>query len=125
MLAFSALLWAMRAKDRYAVIRLVPPSNVQLGQKQPRIGILIPCVGEDAIEGLEMGLLLPMPFKEELANWSFPSLDRILTVTGVPVTEHRLLPKPDLLDAMDKFADSMMLPSTSEEGQASGSRAAG
>lgn len=51
-----------------------------------------------------------MPFKEEIANWSFPSLDRIHTVTGKEVTEHRLLPKKDLLHSMDDFVDSMMLP---------------
>ena len=51
-----------------------------------------------------------MPFKEEIANWSFPSLDRIHTVNGKPVTEHRLLPKKELLSSMDDFVDSMMLP---------------
>lgn len=51
-----------------------------------------------------------MPFKEELATWSFPSLDRILTTSGRAVTEHRLLPKPKLLDTMDDFVDSMILP---------------
>lgn len=56
-----------------------------------------------------------MPFKEEIANWSFPSLDRIHTVTGKPVTEHRLLPKKDLLHSMDDFVDSMMLPEYANE----------
>lgn len=51
-----------------------------------------------------------MPFKEDVANWSFPSLDRIHTTTGRPVKEHRLLPKQDLLNAMDAFVDAMMLP---------------
>jgi ATP-dependent DNA helicase 2 subunit 2 len=59
-----------------------------------------------------------MPFKEEIANWSFPSLDRIQTVTGKPVTEHRLLPKKDLLHSMDDFVDSMMLPVYAVEGDA-------
>lgn len=56
-----------------------------------------------------------MPFKEEIANWSFPSLDRIHTVMGKPVTEHRLLPKNELLHSMDDFVDSMMLPEYSTE----------
>lgn len=56
-----------------------------------------------------------MPFKEEIANWSFPSLDRIHTVTGKPVTEHRLLPKKELLHSMDDFVDSMMLPEYANE----------
>lgn len=56
-----------------------------------------------------------MPFKEEVANWSFPSLQRLHTVTGREVTEHRLLPKPKLLNAMDDFVDSMMLPVYADE----------
>lgn len=59
--------------------------------------------------------LLQMPFKEEIANWSFPSLDRIHTVTGKEVTEHRLLPKKELLTSMDEFVDSMMLPEYANE----------
>ena len=56
-----------------------------------------------------------MPFKEEVANWSFPSLDRIHTTAGRPVTDHRLLPKAMLLGAMDDFVDGMMLPTYENE----------
>lgn len=100
----------MTETKTHALVRLLLPG--QIAQPQPRLCILIPRVGpaEELVEGLEMALLVPMPFKEELANWAFPSLDRIHTQSGRLIEEHRLLPKPDLLDAMDDFVDSMRLP---------------
>lgn len=109
-LHFSALLWAMAEAGLHGLVRLLLPG--QGAQPQPRLCLLIPRVGpqEELVEGMEMALLVPMPFKEELANWAFPSLDRIYTQSGRLIEEHRLLPKQDLLGAMDDFVDSMRLP---------------
>ena len=111
---FSALLWAMHESQMYALVRLLLPK-----ESQPRLHLLVPLVGPNAVDEIaECGLLLGLPFKEEVANWAFPSLDRIHTVSGRPVIEHRLLPKKELLGAMDDFVDAMMLPNIIEEGDA-------
>lgn len=54
--AFSALLWAMQETKTIAVVRMLLPKLTQ-----PRVALLIPKVGEDAVdERMEMGLLVPV-----------------------------------------------------------------
>lgn len=109
---FSSLMWAMKEAKKHGLVRLLLPK-----ESQPRLHLLVPLVGEDAVDQIrECGLLLGLPFKEEVANWAFPSLDRIQTVSGRAVKEHRLLPKEQLLNAMDDFVDSMMLPVYTDDG---------
>jgi len=50
-----------------------------------------------------------MPFAEDVRSYRFPPLDQVITVSGKIITEHRNLPKDDLLTAMNNYVDQMDL----------------
>jgi len=52
---------------------------------------------------------VPLPFAEDVRSYQFPPLDKVLTVTGSIIKEHRLLPSDDLKQAMSDFVDAMDL----------------
>lgn len=53
-LQLSALLWAMKASNVHALVRILKPKEVQ-----PRLCLLIPLVGDAAVmDGFEVGLLV-------------------------------------------------------------------
>lgn len=55
-LSFSALLWALYETKTIAVMRMLLPKIAQ-----PRIVLLIPKVGQDAVDDrMEMGVLVPV-----------------------------------------------------------------
>ena len=57
-LAFSGLLWAMHETKTIAVVRMRLTKITQ-----PRVALLIPKVGEDAVDDqMEMGVLVPVSF---------------------------------------------------------------
>jgi hypothetical protein len=57
-----------------------------------------------------------LPFAEDVRSYRFPPLDKIITVSGKVVTEHRNLPSATLKDAMSDYVDSMDLDIKDEEG---------
>ena len=50
-----------------------------------------------------------LPFAEDVRQYRFPPLDKIVTVSGKTLTQHRNLPSDDLQSAMDAFVDKMDL----------------
>lgn len=48
-----------------------------------------------------------LPFEEDVRNYRFAPLDRIVTVSGKEVKEHRKLPNDALKKAMSDYVDSM------------------
>lgn len=51
---------------------------------------------------------VPLPFAEDVRNYQFPPLDKVITVTGNTILENnRLLPSRELADAMDDYVDAM------------------
>ncbi|KAJ5888427.1 hypothetical protein N7495_008468 [Penicillium taxi] len=50
-----------------------------------------------------------VPFSEDVRSYRFPPLDKVITVSGKIVTEHRNLPTDSLQEAMSNYVDSMEL----------------
>jgi ATP-dependent DNA helicase 2 subunit 2 len=50
-----------------------------------------------------------LPFAEDLRYFNFPPLDRVITVSGKKITEHRNLPSKELLKSMSDYIDAMDL----------------
>lgn len=59
---------------------------------------------------------LQLPFAEDVRSYRFPPLDKVVTVSGKIVTEHRNLPNDDLQDAMSQYVDSMELDLKDDDG---------
>ncbi|KAK3504968.1 ATP-dependent DNA helicase II subunit 2 [Neurospora crassa] len=101
-LGLSALIHALHELESYAVARYVnkdkAPPQILLLKPNPAI--------EDDIECLYD---IPLPFAEDVRSYQFPPLDKVLTVTGNVLTEHRLLPNNDLQQAMSDYVDAMDL----------------
>jgi ATP-dependent DNA helicase 2 subunit 2 len=50
-----------------------------------------------------------MPFAEDNRNYTFQSLDLLYNKKGVRIENHPTIPTEDMLEAMDRFVDSMDL----------------
>jgi Ku70/Ku80 beta-barrel domain. len=101
-IALSSFIHTLYELESYAVARFVQKDGAQ-----PQILLLKPNPGiEDEFECLYD---VPLPFAEDVRNFQFPPLDKVLTVTGNVLNEHRLLPSNDLRKAMSDFVDAMDL----------------
>lgn len=109
-LALSSFIHALFELDCYAVARLVTKDN-----KPPLVVLLAPAIEPD----YECLLEVQLPFAEDVRSYRFPPLDKVVTVSGKVVTEHRNLPNDKLMDAMSKYVDSMELQTRDENGWAS------
>ena len=99
-LALSSLIHALFELESYAVARLVPKDN-----KDPLLVLLAPSIEAD----YECLLDVQLPFAEDVRPYKFPPLDRVVTVSGKIITEHRNLPTDDLKSAMSDYVDKMDL----------------
>ena len=106
-LALSSFIHALFELESYAVARMVLKEN-----KPPVIVVLAPSIEPD----YECLLEAQLPFAEDVRTYRFPPLDRVVTVSGKVVTQHRNLPSDDLLNAMDKYVKSMELTDMDENG---------
>lgn len=106
-LALSSLIHALYELESYAVARLVTKEN-----KPPMLILLAPSIEPD----YECLIEVQLPFAEDVRSYRFPPLDKIITVSGKVVTEHRNLPSDNLKDAMSDYVDSMELETTNDEG---------
>jgi ATP-dependent DNA helicase 2 subunit 2 len=97
-LALSSFIHALHELRSYAVARFV-----QKDGKPPRIVILAP---EIEVEQ-ECLVEVEIPFAEDLRNYRFPPLDRVLTVSGKVIKEHRYLPGDELMRKMSDYVDAM------------------
>ncbi|KAK4202753.1 SPOC like C-terminal domain-containing protein [Triangularia verruculosa] len=101
-LGLSAFIHALHEVESYAVARYVAKDDAQV-----QILLLKPNPGlEDDFECLYD---VPLPFAEDIRSYQFPPLDKVLTVSGNVLKEHRLLPNDELKDAMSDFVDAMDL----------------
>jgi ATP-dependent DNA helicase 2 subunit 2 len=82
---------------------------VQKDDAQPQILLLKP--NPAIADEFECLYDVPLPFAEDVRSYQFPPLDKVLTVTGSVLKEHRLLPSDDLKEAMSDFVDAMDLSS--------------
>jgi len=106
-LGLSSFIHALFELECYAVARLVAKEN-----KPPLMVLLCPSIEPD----YECLLEVQLPFAEDVRTYRFPPLDKVITVSGKVVTEHRNLPNDDLLNAMSKYVDSMELVDEDEDG---------
>jgi ATP-dependent DNA helicase 2 subunit 2 len=106
-LALSSLIHSLYELESYAVARLVTKEN-----KPPMLVLLAPSIEAD----YECLIEVQLPFAEDVRSYRFPPLDKIITVSGKVVTEHRNLPSASLKDAMSDYVDSMELVTTNDEG---------
>lgn len=106
-LGLSSFIHALFELECYAVARLVAKEN-----KPPLMVLLCPSIEPD----YECLLEVQLPFTEDVRTYRFPPLDKVITVSGKVVTEHRNLPNDDLLNAMSKYVDSMELVDEDEDG---------
>lgn len=105
--ALSSFIHALYELECYAVARLIVKEN-----KPPLMVLLAPSIEPD-VECLHE---VQIPFAEDVRTYRFPPLDKVMTVSGKTVTEHRNLPNEDLLNAMSKYVDSMELVDQNENG---------
>lgn len=106
-LALSSFIHALFELETYAVARLVTKEA-----KPPMIVLLAPSIEPD----YECLIELQLPFAEDVRSYRFPPLDKVVTVSGKIVTEHRNLPNDDLKDAMSQYVDSMELDLKDDDG---------
>lgn len=100
MMALSSLIHALFELESYAVARLVTKAD-----KEPLITLLAPSIEVD----YECLLDVQLPFAEDLRSYRFPPLDRVVTVSGKEIREHRNLPNDALSAAMSDYVDRMDL----------------
>lgn len=103
-LALSSFIHALRELDYYAVARLVTKES-----KPPLVVLLAPYFETEEDEVYESLIEVQLPFAEDLRSYRFPPLDKVITVSGKVVTEHRNLPNESLQEAMSNYVDSMEL----------------
>lgn len=101
-MALSSFIRALYETESFAVARLVTKDD-----SPPALLILAPSIEPDC----ECLLDLEIPFAEDIRSYRFPPLDRIITVSGKVLTQHRNLPDDALLKAMDAYVDRMDLSS--------------
>ena len=108
-MALSSLIHALVELESYAVARLVPKAD-----KEPILVLLAPSLEPD----YECLLDVQLPFTEDVRAYKFPPLDRVITVSGKSIKEHRYLPSKALKDAMSDYVDRMDLSTfgTDDEG---------
>ena len=105
-MALSSLVHALFELESYAVARLVTKTD-----KEPVITLLAPSIELD----YECLLDVQLPFAEDVRSYKFPPLDRVITVSGKNITEHRNLPSTALTKAMSDYVDRMDLSSAGKD----------
>lgn len=105
-IALSSLIQALHINNSVAVARLVKKSL-----QEPQVTLLSPLTTGD-YQSLVENIL---PFAEDIRIYRFPPLDKVLTVSGKALTQHRNLPNDDLVKSMSDYVDSMNLDRDDEE----------
>ena len=99
-MALSSLIHALFELESYAVARLVTKAD-----REPLITLLAPSIEVD----YECLLDVQLPFAEDVRSYKFPPLDKVITVSGKEIREHRNLPTDALQAAMSDYVDRMDL----------------
>ncbi|GAP87748.1 putative ATP-dependent DNA helicase 2 subunit 2 [Rosellinia necatrix] len=98
-LKLSSLIHSLHELESYAVARIVTKDG-----KEPALVLLAPHIEPD----FECLYDVPLPFAEDVRNYPFPPLGKVVTVQGNIITEnHRNLPSRELQEAMDDYVDAM------------------
>ncbi|KAI5295805.1 ATP-dependent DNA helicase II subunit 2 [Ascosphaera acerosa] len=106
-LALSSIIRSLDELGCYAIARLVPKD-----MKPPVVVVLAPYIEED----FECLTEVQLPFAEDIRTHRFPPLDKMVSVSGEEVHEHRSLASRDLLASMEEFVGAMELRAQDDEG---------
>ncbi len=99
-MAMSSLIHALFELEDYAVARLVTRDD-----RSPVLVLLAPEITPD----YECLVDIQLPFAEDFRSYKFPPLDKVVTVSGKVLSEHRNLPNQDVTAAMSDYVDRMDL----------------
>lgn len=99
-MALSSLIHGLYELNTYAIARFVAKAG-----NKPIILLLAPSIESD----FECLVDVELPFAEDIRNYKFPPLDKVITVSGKTLTQHRYLPSDDLVNAMSDYVDAMDL----------------
>jgi ATP-dependent DNA helicase 2 subunit 2 len=95
----SSLIHSLHELESYALARLVTKDG-----KDPVLLLLAPHIDVD----FECLYDIPVPFAEDVRQYPFPPLNKVITVNNNVVTSnHRYLPSQNLLETMSEYVDSM------------------
>lgn len=97
-MALSSFIHALAELETCAVARLVTKDG-----RDPSLVMLSPSIEPD----YECLTEVELPFTEDIRPYKFAPLDRVITISGKVLTEHRNLPTKELQHAMDNFVDDM------------------
>ncbi|CAO3615575.1 unnamed protein product [Cunninghamella blakesleeana] len=103
----SALARSLYERDEVALVRFVnkPYST-------PKMGVVFPYIDVDT----NVLQFCQVPFSEDIRQFTFPSLDKVITKSGTVLTEgHPLLPDKEMKDSMSAFVKSMDLTEFSKD----------
>ena len=108
-MGLSSLIHALFELESFAIGRLVTKDG-----KEPVLVLLAPSIEVD----YECLLDVQIPFAEDVRSYKFPPLDKVITVSGKILKEHRYLPTDALTSAMSDYVDKMDLSTlgTDDEG---------
>lgn len=98
-MALSSFIHALHEESSYAVARLVTKDD-----KAPILVLLAPFFD---VNGFECLIDVELPFAEDMRSFTFPPLDKVVTVGGKHITKHRNLPNDELMEAMSDYVDAM------------------
>ena len=101
-MALSSFIHALYELQSYAIARLVTKDD-----KPPLLVLLAPSIESDG--EWECLIDAQLPFAEDVRSYRFAPLDKVVTVSGKELKEHRNLPNDDLKKAMSTYVDSMDL----------------
>lgn len=109
-LKLSSFIHSLHELESYALARFVAKDG-----KDPVLLLLAPYVD------LEFECLydVPLPFAEDVRQYPFPPLDKVITANNTTLTKHRFLPSQDLVETMSEYVDAMDISTYAldEEGQ--------
>lgn len=97
-LALSSLIHALFELDSCAIARVVKKEMAE-----PLLTLLSPSVEKE----YECLIENQLPFSEDVRSYRFPPIDKIVTVSGKELIQHRNLPTDNLCKAMSDFVDKM------------------
>ncbi|KAF1985197.1 putative Ku family DNA helicase [Aulographum hederae CBS 113979] len=104
-MAFSSFVHALWESDTYAIARFVAKSTG--GRNKPPVLLLVaPSIDSNEFECL---VDVELPYAEDIRQYKFPPLDKVVTVSGKNPAQHRFLPNDDLLQSMSDYVDRMDL----------------
>ncbi|OJT04950.1 ATP-dependent DNA helicase II subunit 2 [Trametes pubescens] len=104
--ALSSIVHAMNETQVVAITRWVKTEK-----GEPKMGVLWPTVFEE----IDCFLWVQMPFADDIRNFTFASLENLVTKKGEVVKEHPYLPTNEQMDTMEKFVDAMDLMDAGEK----------